>query len=198
MIKSFAFLIIYFKINLSVFGQPQQQIRQVFQKFQQGYSIRDTSLADAFVNDLFAKEIEIIGTGEDEWIDGKAAATRFFKSDWATWLNLVIDTSKINVAVHDNAAFFSVPGTASISFPDKESAYRFALNRLQQMAGSESSDQHKLLTYSAKASDLIREIESGGLAINYLIRLTGGLLRQNGHWYFNQLVFSFPYPMTRK
>lgn len=198
MIKSTVFLIFFFTISLSVFAQPQEQIRDVFQKFQQGYSLRDTSVADAFVNDLFAKEIEIIGTGEEEWINGKAAAEKFFKSDWATWLNLAIDTSKINVTVHENAAFFSVPGTASISFPDKESAYRFALSRLQQIAGNQNSDQHKLLTYSAEASNLIREIESGGLTISYSIRLTGGLLQQNGHWYFDQLVFSFPYPMTRK
>ena len=194
-----SFILIFLSIiNLTASGQQHQQIRDIFQKFQQGCSMRDTSLANAFVNDLCSKEIQIIGTGEEEWIQGTAAAKNFFKSDWATWLDFAMDSSHINLFEQDNTAFFTVLGTASITFPDKETAYRFALKRLQQTVEKEETARNKLLAYTSNASDFIQQIESGGLLIHYSIRLTGGLVRQSGRWYFTQLVFSFPYPMTRK
>jgi hypothetical protein len=45
---------------------------------------------------------------------------------------------------------------------------------------------------------LIQQIESGSLEIKYSIRLSGGLEKKNEKWLFKQIVFSFPYPMTRK
>ncbi len=194
-----SFLLIFLSIiNLTASGQQPQQIRNVFQKFQQGYSARDTSLVNEFVNDLCIKEIQIIGTGEEEWIQGIAAAEKFFSIDWATWLDLAIDSSHINLFIQDNTAFFTVPGTASITFPDKETAYRFALKQLQQTVAKEETARNKLLAYTSNASDFIQRIESGSLDMHYSIRLSGSLVKQNGKWLFAQLVFSFPYPMVRK
>jgi hypothetical protein len=197
-IKLSFFLIFLSIINLIASGQQPQQINNIFQKFQQGYSRRDTSLVNAFVNDLCIKEIQIIGTGEQEWIQGIAAAKQFFRNDWATWLDLTIDSSHVNLFVQDNTAFFTVPGTASSTFPDKEAAYRFALKQLQQTVGKEETARNKLLAYTSNASNFIQQIESGSLDIHYSIRLSGSIVKQNGKWLFSQIVFSFPYPMVRK
>jgi len=72
------------------------------------------------------------------------------------------------------------------------------LGQLQQAISKETTNRNKLLVYSSEGSNLIQQIESGTLEIVYSIRLAGGLVKQNGKWVFKQLVFSFPYPMTRK
>jgi hypothetical protein len=183
---------------LTTYGQTNNQIKAVLKKFQEGYSKRDTTLVSKFADDLCAKDIQIIGTGEDEWFQGIASAKNLFKNDWAYWLTLTIDTTNISLTTWENTAFFMARGTASITFPNKDVAYDFALGRLQQLVSNDKTSRGKLLTYSSQASDLIEQIESGSLEIKYSIRLSGGLVKQNDKWLFKQLFFSFPYPMERK
>ncbi len=184
--------------TVSTFGQRNKEFEEIFQKFADGYTKRDTSQVEAFANELCTGNIQIIGTGDEEWIQGIEAAKSLFRNDWLYWFGLRVDTATLDVTAIGNAAFFRIKGTAFMTFPNKETAYDFACNRLQQMVGKEKTNRGKLLSYSSEAAELIRQIESGGLEIKYEIRISGGLIQQNGIWLFNQLVFSFPYPMSRK
>ncbi len=197
-LKTLTFLVAISTFSLNTYAQTNNQIKAVLEKFQAGYLKRDTTLASKFANDLCTKDIQIIGTGEDEWLQGIESARNLFKNDWAYWLTLTIDTTNINLTISENAAFFMVHGTASITFPSKDVAYDYAVGRLQQLINNEKTSRGKLLTYSSQASDLIQQIESGSLQIKYSIRLSGALVKQNDKWLFKQLVFSFPYPLTRK
>jgi hypothetical protein len=189
-------LILFFVCNPS-FAQTNS-IGSLFKDFQTGYSKRDTSQATSFSKSLFTKDIVIIGTGNDEWVEGINDAKKLVSNDWAYWLNLSVDPAKLTVVVHGNSASFAIRGTAYISFPSKEAAYDYAYTRIQQLTNSKTSSRNKVLSYSREASDLIKEIESGSLDIKYSIRLAGSLLMQNGRWYFSELVYSFPYPMNRE
>lgn len=181
------------------FGQTNNStIKEVFVQFQNGYSRRDTSIATKFTNDLCSDKIQIVGTGEDEWIQGKKAAKTFFKNDWLYWFAVSIDTSTIELSGDDATKNFRLRATASISFPNKDAAYEFAYKRLEQVIAGEKTSKSRLLAYSSEASNLIQQIESGNLEIAYSLRLTGALVKENGRWLFNQLVFSFPYPMVRE
>lgn len=191
----FLFLLI---LSLQANGQSDNKLKDVFAKFQEGYTKRDTTLVEKFTTDLCAKDISIIGTGEDEWFQGIDAAKNLFKNDWAYWLQLKLDTANINIITSNNVAFFKVHGTVSIAFPDKETAYTFAFGQLQQSINREKTNKRKVLAYSNEASNFIQQIESGGLEITYSLRLSGALVKQNNKWLFKQLVFSFPYPMARK
>jgi hypothetical protein len=184
--------------GLFAFGQSDTQIKAVFRKFQEGYHKRDTAMAQRFAEEICAKDIKIIGTGEDEWFEGISSAKHLFKSDWAYWFTLSIDTSSIALITLENTAFFVVDGIASMSFANKEAAYNFAIDRLQNTVKNEKDNRKKLLAYSSQSSDLIQQIESGGLEVKYSVRLSGGLVKQDDKWLFQQLVFSFPYPMARK
>ncbi|SFV34301.1 nuclear transport factor 2 family protein [Thermoflavifilum thermophilum] len=183
---------------LTSYSQVNKQINEVFKRFQYGYTKRDTSFVDAFVNDLCAKDIQILGTGEDELLQGMNAAKNFFKNDWLYWFDLKLDTSTLKVTTIGDVTLFLMNGTASMTFPDKEKAYDFAYKRLQQLVNTEKTSGAKLLSYSSEAANLIQQIESGGLEIKYSIRLSGAIVRQDNRWLFKQLVFSFPYPMSRK
>lgn len=196
--KASFFLLMFFALSFTSFGQTNKQLNEVFKKFQDGYSKRDTSVVGKFTIDLCASDISIVGTGEDEWIQGADAAKKLFKNDWAYWLNLSIDTANVSITTSDNVAFFKVRGTVSVTFPSKEAAYDYAFAQLQQAISKEKTNQNKLLAYSSEASDLIKKIEGGSLELKYTIRVSGGLIKQNGKWLFKQLVFSFPYPLVRK
>jgi len=183
----FLFLLI---LSLHAYGQSDNKLKDVFAKFQEGYTKRDTTLVEKFTTDLCAKDISIIGTGEDEWFQGIDAAKNLFKNDWAYWLQLKLDTANVNI--------IKAHGTVSIAFPDKETAYTFAFGQLQQSINREKTNKKKVLAYSNEASNFIQQIESGGLEITYSLRLSGALVKQDNKWLFKQLVFSFPYPMARK
>jgi hypothetical protein len=136
---------------------------------------------EAFANEsahekgFCTKDIQIIGTGDEEWLGGIDAAKILFKNDWLYWFGLSLDTSTLNVAAAGNAAFFRIKGIAFITFPNKEAAYDFAYNRLQKVVEQEKSSRAKLLASSSEVSDLIQQIESGSLDIKYSIRISGDL-----------------------
>ncbi|PJJ74799.1 hypothetical protein BXY57_0361 [Thermoflavifilum aggregans] len=182
----------------TTYSQTNKQILELFNTFQDGYTRRDTSLVNKFANNVCTKDIQILGTGEDEWFQGITSAKNFFRNDWLYWFSLDLDTSTLSLSITDNTAFFLIKGIASITFPNKEAAYDFAYKRLQQLISTEKTSRTKLLSYSSEASNLIQQIEIGSLEIKYSIRISGAIVKQNDKWLFKQLVFSFPYPMTRK
>jgi hypothetical protein len=192
-------LIICFLLTGSyAIAQNDQKIKTVFRDFQSGYTKRDTSLAESFCNRLFAKDIFIVGTGDNEWIEGINAAKNLVKNDWAYWLNLSVDTTAIKWHKEGNVILFEAKGTAGMTFPNKDVAYDFGMAQLSRAINNESNNRLKLLAYAKESSNLISEIEKGGLAVKYKIRLTGMLVSEGDRLVFKQLVFSFPYPMQRE
>lgn len=196
--KYFTLCLLFISCGMANGQSNSSSINEVFKKFQNGYSKRDTSDVIRFTNDLCTKDIQIIGTGADEWVQGIEAAKTLFKNDWLYWFNVNIDTSSINFSGHDNVIFFRLKATASISFPSKEAAYEFAYRRLQQIVSNEKNPKDKMLSYSSESSNLVEQIEKGSLEIKYMLRISGALIKEKDKWLFKQLVFSFPYPMVRE
>jgi hypothetical protein len=197
-INKYFLLILTCSFCYTAHSQTNKQIVEVLNKFQDGYIKRDTSFVSKFASDLCAKDIQILGTGDDEWVEGITAAKTLFKNDWLYWFGVALDTSTLSITTTNNTAFFLIKGIASMTFPNKETAYDFAYRRLQQLISTEKTSRTKMLSYSSEASNLIQQIESGSLEIKYSIRISGAVVKQNDNWLFKQLVFSFPYPMTRK
>ncbi len=189
---------LFLLLNISLFAQDSLKIKAVFSAFQSGYTKRDTSSAANFCNKLFAKDIFILGTGADEYVNGISAAKQLIKNDWAYWLNLSVDTSNVKWQKDGKVILFSVTGSAGLNFRNKENAYDFGLSQLNTVVNNEPNNRLKLLAYARESTDLINEIEKAGLDIRYKIRLTGVLVAEGNSWVFKQLVYSFPYPMLRE
>ena len=73
------------------------QVRDTLRRFQEGYTTRDLSRLDEFMQ-LFAQEggPELIGIGasvrgENEWFEGPAAIREIIESDWTYWGDVWID-----------------------------------------------------------------------------------------------------------
>ena len=194
----FLFCFFLLVISFGAFAQDIPAIKKVFNEFQSGYTKRDTSITENFGNRLFARNIFILGTGSEEWVSGLNAAKKLVKNDWMYWLNLSIDTTQLNLQKAGTVYLFAVAGTASIQFPNKEAAYGYSMGQVNNTLKNETDSRLKLLALSQESSNMINEIEKGDLNIRYQIRLTGALVQQDGKWVFQQLVYSFPYPMKRK
>jgi hypothetical protein len=105
---------------------------------------------------------------------------------------------QLNLQKAGNVYLFAMARTAYLQFPNKEIAYGYGMGQVNNILKKETDNRLKLLALAQESSNLINEIEKGGLDVRYQIRLTGTLILQNGQWVFQQLVYSFPYPMQRE
>jgi hypothetical protein len=94
--------------------QGHDPIVQILERFQSGYTTRDVTAVAPFVEDLFAEDSTVIGTGADEWCVGIDAIRKLVESDWSEWGDLRIEIDKAVVAVVRDTAWTAVPGTVSL------------------------------------------------------------------------------------
>ncbi|OQA18013.1 MAG: hypothetical protein BWY63_02189 [Chloroflexi bacterium ADurb.Bin360] len=92
-------------------------VRQVLQRFQNGYSARDIAQLDAFM-DLFVAgaEPELIGIGavarnQNEWFEGAPRIREIVESDWTYWGDVRLDVEAAKITVRGEVAWLSTVGT---------------------------------------------------------------------------------------
>lgn len=89
----------------------RKEIVSQLNKFQDGYSKRDISLIDTFMQSLYSREsILILGTMPGEIFIGYERARYLVKSDWESWgdCRFIIDSA--NISSIGNTAWFSTRG----------------------------------------------------------------------------------------
>lgn len=80
-------------------------------KFQEGYTKRDTSQIKLFMEELFSKEnVLILGTQPNEICIGHRAATRLVFADWKQWGDCTFLINNSNISSSGNVAWFSTTG----------------------------------------------------------------------------------------
>jgi hypothetical protein len=80
-------------------------------KFQEGYTDRDTSQVDAFMASLYSREnILILGTSPGEVFIGYDRAARLVKSDWESWGDCRFMVDSANISSEGDVAWFSTKG----------------------------------------------------------------------------------------
>jgi hypothetical protein len=95
----------------------QQAIRSLLQTFQDGYTRRDITQLDAFM-DLFTPNAEVIGTngvkpGKDEWYTSRDSARSLVEGDWNWWGDLRLDVNSASIQVHDNVGWIAATATVT-------------------------------------------------------------------------------------
>ncbi len=66
--------------------EVRKEIEDQLELFQDGYTARDTSVIDSYMDQLFSKEnVLILGTMPNEIYSGFAEATDLVQSDWLYW-----------------------------------------------------------------------------------------------------------------
>jgi hypothetical protein len=174
-----------------------QEIRQVLQRFQDGYTVRDLSKLDEFVA-LFhqSDDVELIGIGAsvrggNEWFQGVEAVREIIESDWAYWGDVVIDVDGAKITVHDDVAWLSTSGTlAQTDTFDK--ALPFYLDQMKELLEDESSDPDaRMMEATHFGLRRLREKQKGiGFAWPFV--LTAVLVKTENGWRFHTIHWSMP------
>lgn len=168
------------------------EVRQVFQRFHEGYVKRDLNGLDAFLADLFPRDDDqqIIGTGSDEWLFGLEGARDLVGSDWEFWGDVAFDVPAARISVRGDVAWIAAKGTVSRTIP-VESFQQSTLDYVKELLqeGKGTVAERMLEVYRA-ANNTIYETSRGDRYI-WPLRFTAVLVKEEGRWLFRQMQFSF-------
>lgn len=112
-------LFIVLSISLTSYAQTvhndqtnREEVVQVLQQFQDGYSKRDTSFVDEFI-EMFTDDIVYMGVASHEFFKGKESVRKLTLWDWEKWFDLKIPVEKVDVRIGNEIAWFEVVGESS-------------------------------------------------------------------------------------
>lgn len=89
----------------AVRGEIMEQLEQ----FQTGYTKRDTTILESYMEQLFSKEnILILGTMPGEIYSGYTEAADLVQSDWLYWGDVYMLVESSNISDCDSVAWFSM------------------------------------------------------------------------------------------
>ena len=172
----------------------EQEIRALLNAFQDGYTQRDLSQVDAFL-DLFTEDIEVIGTngvkpGVDEWYLDRASARELVHGDWEGWGDLRLDLASTSIHIRGDVGWIAASATVSqtIGAENYESYLNFVRRFLDE---STLPAQQKLHYILRGGTNTVYEISRGDKFV-WPLRLTAVVVREASAWKFAQLNFSFP------
>jgi len=180
----------------------QQEIRLLLQTFQDGYTRRDVTRLDAFM-DLFTPNAEVIGTngvkpGTAEWYTSRDSARQLVEGDWNWWGDLRLDVDSASIQVHDNVGWIAASATVSKTM-GAESYASFLESIKEYIETSSLPAEQKLHFILRGGTNTLYELSRGEKFV-WALRFTAVVVREVDGWKFAQVHFSFPtiyYPDVR-
>jgi hypothetical protein len=174
-----------------------QQVRKVLQKFQDGYTIRDKSKLDEFM-ELFAPtdEVELIGVGASErggseWFNERASIRDIIEGDWTYWGAVDIDVDGTRITVSGETAWFSTTGTLT-SGDEYEDAFPFYLEQMRDLLMDEKKSLDDRLTDATHFGVRRLRDRMRGKGAKWPFVITGVLIKMDGGWGIHAIHWSFP------
>jgi len=172
-------------------------VRNILQKFQDGYTFRDKSKLDEFMH-LFAPtdEIELIGVGASErggreWFNGRDAIREIIEGDWTYWGAVEIDVEGAVITVNGETAWFSTAGTLT-SGDEYEEAYPFYLEQMRDLLMDETKSLDDRLTDATHFGVNRLRDRMRGVGAKWPFVITAVLVKTNKKWGFHTIHWSFP------
>lgn len=177
---------------------PHPDVRHTLQAFQDGYSARDVSRLDEFMQ-LFdsGEDIEMIGIGAakraaNEWFEGQARIRSIVEGDWLYWGDVHLDVDGAKITVRGDVAWLSTTGTVTQT-QAFDTAIQFHLNDMKAIFDQENlSADEKLIEATHYGMRRLRE-RSKGLGYNWPFTFTAVLVNDGqGRWRFHTLHWAMP------
>lgn len=172
----------------------EQEIRMLLQTFQNGYTHRDLSQVDAFM-ELFTPEVEVIGTngqkpGLDEWHMNRETARDLVHGDWEGWGDFRLDLD--SASIHSLGEIGWIAATAIVTRTIGEENYASYLEYVKACIDKPGlSPEQKLHNILRGGTNTVYELRRGEKFI-WPLRFTAVVIRQPDGWKFAQMNFSFP------
>ena len=170
------------------------EIRLLLQRFQEGYTRRDVSQTDSFM-ELFSADVEVIGTngvnpGFQEWYLDRASARELVEGDWQGWGDLRLDLD--SMSIHSRGEVGWVAATATVTQTIGSENYASYLEFIKTfLDDSNLSAEQKLLHILRGGTNTLYELRRGEKFV-WPLRFTAVVLRAAEGWKFAQINFSFP------
>jgi hypothetical protein len=172
----------------------KQAILDLLHAFQAGYTRRDLTHVDAFM-ELFLPEAEVIGTngvrpGQDEWYTSRAAARELVIGDWEGWGDLRLDLETASIHAHDAVGW--IAATATVSQTIGAENYAAYLARVREFIDASPLPAEQKLHYILRGgTNTVYELRRGEHFV-WPLRFTAVVVRQADGWKFAQVNFAFP------
>ena len=172
----------------------KDEIRQLLQTFQAGYTRREISQVDSFM-ELFTTDAEVIGTngvrpGLDEWYRDRVSARELIEGDWQGWGDLRLDLDSMSVHQRGDVGWVATPATVTqtIGAENYASYLEFVKKFLDD---AKLSAEQKLLYILRGGTNTLYELRRGEKFV-WALRFTAVVVREPNGWKFAQMNFSFP------
>jgi len=172
----------------------QDEIRSLLQRFQDGYTSRDTSQVDSFMQ-LFVDDAEVIGTNgvrprEGEWYLDRGSARVLVEGDWQGWGDLRLDLDSVSIHSHGEVGWLAAPATVTQTIgPENYASYLEFIRKF--LDESNLSPEQKLLYILRGGTNTVYELRRGETFV-WALRFTAVVVREPEGWKFAQMNFSFP------
>jgi hypothetical protein len=179
----------------------ENDVRQLLQEFQDGYTARDSSRLDAFM-DLFGggDELEVVGTagvspGLDEWCRGPQAVRELVEGDWKGWGDLRLDVDGAHIVVYGESAWLASYGTVSMTIT-RDRSYSGFQHYIDWARAQEGwDDEQKMLHIVRFGASSLTNLHQGEQYV-WPIRFTAVAVKDPDRWRFRQMTFSFATTMA--
>ena len=174
-----------------------EQVRKVLRTFQNGYTARDLTGLDAFV-ELFepGDDTELIGIGAAvrggyEWFQGLEQIREIIEGDWTYWGDVIIDVEGAKISCLGDVAWLSTCG--SIAQTDTHGqALPFYLKQMVDLLEDKDVDPDvKLMEATHFGLRRLRERQKG-MGHKWPFVLTAVLVNSSGSWRFSAIHWSMP------
>ena len=173
------------------------QVRDTLRRFQAGYTSRDLSRLDEFM-DLFAQEDipELIGIGAsvrggNEWFEGTEAIREIIESDWTYWGDVWIDVEGARIHALGNVAWLSTTGRITQT-DTHDGALPFYLQQMKELLENEEWDADEQLVEATHFGMRRLRERLKGKGHTWPFVLTAVLVRAEGQWRFHTIHWSMP------
>ena len=170
------------------------EIRSLLQTFQDGYTRRDMTQVDSFM-ELFTADAEVIGTNGvkpsvDEWYMDRASARDLVEGDWYGWGDLRLDLD--TMSIHSRGDVGWVAASATVTKTIGAENYASYLEFVKTFIDDPKlSAEQKLLHILRGGTNTVYELRRGEKIV-WALRFTAVVVREADGWKFAQMNFSFP------
>jgi hypothetical protein len=162
-------------------------VRATLRKFQDGYTSRDITRLDEFMQLFVCSEAaEMIGTGAskraaNEWGEGVGRIREIIESDWMYWGDVRLDVEGAKITVLGDVAWLSTAGTVTQT-QALYTAIEFYLQDMKALfdRGDLSADE-KLMEVTHYGMRRMRE-RAKGIGYSWPITFTAVLVRVGAEW----------------
>lgn len=177
-------------------NDDERAVLAVIRRFQDGYRRRDLSTLNAWIDELMAADVIVLGTdgawpGSWEWRSGHQAAREMFERDWRRWGSLKIFEDEIHLSVANGAAWVAAFATVVRDGGDDEASRQRAAARLRDHASRDWPSRRILYEAIADAAQVLVQYERDNRFVTPL-RAEFGLIMRNGIWQLKMIHFSHP------